>query len=58
MEEPDNYYQLNFNDEFSDKSAKSFEEFDPEFARIFAFVPFVASKDSCKTLDESDKNVE
>ncbi|KAL7636464.1 UNVERIFIED_CONTAM: hypothetical protein RMT77_013239 [Armadillidium vulgare] len=29
-EEPDNYYQLNFSDEFSDKLAESVEGFDPE----------------------------
>ena len=30
MEEPDSYYQLNFSDEFSDKTADSLEGFDPE----------------------------
>jgi hypothetical protein len=30
MEEPDSYYQLNFSDEFSDKTVDSFEGFDPK----------------------------
>src|ERR1700755_1625982 len=30
MEEPDSYYQLNFSNEFSDKTADSFDGFDPK----------------------------
>ena len=58
MEEPDSYYQLNFSDEFSDKTGDSFEGFDPKgFYIEESYMELQGHIDVSPVEEESQKNI-